>query len=85
LDNEQTAVVIEDPQGRRLCFVQIAGFVARRIVCRLQTGMTVQRGQRYGMIKFGSRADIYLPADAEITVKLGDRTTGAETVIARWR
>jgi len=84
LDNEQNAVVIEDDQGRRLAFVQIAGFVARRIVCHIGKGMPVQRGDRYGMIKFGSRADIYLPRDAEIAVKLGDRTRGAETVLARW-
>jgi phosphatidylserine decarboxylase len=84
LDNEQNAVLVEDPQGRRLCFVQIAGFIARRIVCKVTNGDRVERGQRYGMILFGSRADIYLPPEVEIAVKLGDRTQGAQTVIGRW-
>ena len=84
LDNEQNAVILEDGQGRRLCFVQIAGFLARRIVCSLQTGMSVERGQRYGMIKFGSRADIYLPPAARLRVKVGDRAYGGTSVIGEW-
>jgi phosphatidylserine decarboxylase len=84
LDNEQNAVILEDEQGRRLCVVQIAGFVARRIVCHLATGMSVERGQRYGMIKFGSRADIYLPPAARVRVAVGDRTYGGRTVVAEW-
>lgn len=84
LDNEQNAVLVEDSQGRRLCFVQIAGFIARRIVCKVQRGAVVERGRRYGMILFGSRADIYLPPEVEVAVKLGDRTRGAQTVIGRW-
>jgi len=84
LDNEQNAVVLEDEHGRRLCFVQIAGFVARRIVCYLRIGMSVARGQRYGMIMFGSRADLYLPPTAQVRVKLGDRTYGGTTVIGEW-
>jgi phosphatidylserine decarboxylase len=85
LDNEQNAVVVEDDQGRRLCFVQIAGFLARRIVCHLQVGAAIARGTRYGMIKFGSRADIYLPPGAAVAVQVGDRARGGETVIARWQ
>lgn len=85
LDNEQNAVIVEDAVGRRLCFVQIAGFIARRIVCQLRPGMPVERGQRYGMIMFGSRADIYLPAGAQVVVKVGDHARGAETVLARWQ
>lgn len=85
LDNEQNAVLLEDTRGRRLCFVQIAGFLARRIVCYLSVGMAVERGQRYGMIMFGSRADVYLPPAAAVRVKVGDRVRGAETVIAEWR
>jgi phosphatidylserine decarboxylase len=85
LDNEQNAIVVEDRDGRRLCFVQIAGFIARRIVCYLQPGMSVGRGTRCGIIKFGSRVDIYLPAAAEARVRVGDRTTAGETVIAAWR
>jgi phosphatidylserine decarboxylase len=84
LDNEQNAVIVEDEHGRRLCFVQIAGFLARRIVCHLETGMSVARGQRYGMIKFGSRVDIYLPAAARVCVTVGDRTYGARTVVGEW-
>ena len=84
LDNEQNAVLLEDAEGRRLCFVQIAGFIARRIVCYLQPGMAVERGQRYGMIMFGSRADIYLPPTVTVRVKVGDRAYGGETVIGEW-
>lgn len=84
LDNEQNAVLMEDEQGRRLCFVQIAGFLARRIVCYLRTGMSIEQGRRYGMIMFGSRADIYLPAAAHVRVNVGDRARGGLTVIAEW-
>ena len=84
LDNEQNAVLIEDAAGRRLCVVQIAGFLARRIVCYLQAGMQVERGQRYGMIMFGSRADLYLPTAAQVRVNVGDRARGGATVIAQW-
>jgi len=84
LDNEQNAVVLEDAQGRRLCFVQIAGFIARRIVCYLRPGMSVERGQRCGIIKFGSRVDVYLPAQVGVRVQVGDRTAAGETVIGSW-
>jgi phosphatidylserine decarboxylase len=84
LDNEQNAVLMEDEQGRRLCCVQIAGFLARRIVCYLRAGMAIERGRRYGMIMFGSRADIYLPPSARVRVNVGDRARGGLTVIAEW-
>lgn len=84
LDNEQNAIVMEDGDGRRLCFVQIAGFVARRIVCSVSQGRDVVRGERCGMIMFGSRVDIYLPLDAVVAVEVGNGTTAGETVIARW-
>ena len=84
LDNEQNAVLMEDELGRQFCFVQIAGFLARRIVCYLHTGMAIERGQRYGMIMFGSRADIYLPPTAQVRVNVGDRARGGLTVIAEW-
>ncbi len=84
LDNEQNAVLMEDEQGRRLCVVQIAGFLARRIVCYLRAGMPIERGHRYGMIMFGSRADIYLPPTAHVRVNVGDRARGGLTVIAEW-
>jgi phosphatidylserine decarboxylase len=84
LDNEQNAVVVEDEQGRRLGFVQIAGFIARRIVCYLEVGMAVERGRRYGMIMFGSRVDLYLPPTVQVRVTVGDRTYGGTTVIGEW-
>lgn len=84
LDNEQNAVVLEDPRGRRLAFVQIAGFLARRIVCYLEPGMTVERAARCGLIMFGSRVDIFLPPDARLCVEVGQRTRAGETVVAEW-
>lgn len=84
LDNEQNAVVMEDEHRRRLCFVQIAGFLARRIVCYLRPGMQVERGQRFGMIRFGSRVDIYLPPEATPCVATGTNVYAGSTVIARW-
>jgi phosphatidylserine decarboxylase len=84
LDNEQNAIIIEDDHTRRLAFVQIAGFIARRIVCYLRPQMTVERGARCGLIMFGSRVDIFLPADVELSVHVGDKTRAGETVIARW-
>ena len=84
LDNEQNAVLMEDEHGRRLCFVQIAGFIARRIVCYLHIGMETERGQRCGMIRFGSRADLYLPPEARVCVEVGMRARGGKTVIAQW-
>lgn len=84
LDNEQNAVLIEDREGRRLCCVQIAGFLARRIVCYLRLGMEVELGKRYGMIMFGSRADIFLPPGSHVRVSVGDRPRGGQTVIAEW-
>jgi len=84
LDNEQNAVLMEDERGRRLCFVQIAGFIARRIVCYLRLGMETERGQRCGMIMFGSRADLYLPPEAQLCVAVGMHACGGKTVIAQW-
>jgi phosphatidylserine decarboxylase len=84
LDNEQNAVLMEDEHGRRLCFVQIAGFIARRIVCYLESGAQVARGQRCGMIMFGSRTDVYLPPGTPVRVKVGDRACAGVTVIAQW-
>jgi len=84
LDNEQNAVVLEDLHGRRLAFVQIAGFLARRIVCYLTPGMTVERAERCGLIMFGSRVDIFLPHEVELRVEVGQRTRAGETVVAEW-
>jgi phosphatidylserine decarboxylase len=63
--------------------VQIAGLIARRILCYVDEGAELVRGQRYGFIRFGSRVDVYLPVDAEVRATLGDKVYAAESVIAR--
>jgi phosphatidylserine decarboxylase len=78
--NEQTLIVIDDGK-HSVSFKQIAGLLARRIICDLKTGDTVQRGQRMGMIKFGSRVDVLMPADVELRVKPGDRVKGGSSVL----
>jgi phosphatidylserine decarboxylase len=81
-DNERQAVRLTTPDGRDIAFVQIAGLVARRIVCNLSRGQSVEAGERFGLIRFGSRADIYLPAGVPALVVPGQRAIGGETVIA---
>ncbi len=81
LDNEQTAMVIANG-NRKILVKQIAGLIARRIVCYAKPGDTVKTGERYGLIRFGSRVDIFLPKDADLKVKLGDRVKGARDVLA---
>jgi phosphatidylserine decarboxylase len=81
LENEQTAVVIETDKGHRVLCVQVAGYVARRIVNWLTPGERVKRGDRYGLIRFGSRMDVYLPIGTEIKVSAGTRVRGGESVI----
>ena len=80
--NERTTVVIEN-ENCKILVRQIAGFVARRIVCYANPGKTVSQSEEMGFIKFGSRLDIYLPADAEIKVKMRQKTVGGVTQIAR--
>jgi phosphatidylserine decarboxylase len=79
--NEQMIIGMENDGGKVL-FKQIAGFVARRIVCELEEGQRVEAGDRFGMIKFGSRVDIFFRPDAEVNVKPGDITRAGETVVA---
>jgi phosphatidylserine decarboxylase len=81
LKNEQTLVVI-DAGDYEVSFKQIAGLLARRIVCNVKAGDRVERGQRVGMIKFGSRVDVLLPAEADLKVKIGTRVRGGSTVLA---
>jgi len=81
LANEQNGVTIETPEGRKVVYVQIAGMVARRIVCDLKEGDAVRQGERVGMIRFGSRVDVFLPAGAQLRVSKGDRVRAGETVI----
>jgi phosphatidylserine decarboxylase len=80
--NEQTLVAI-DGGDYSISFKQIAGLLARRIVCNLKQGDRVVRGQRMGMIKFGSRVDVLMPADAEIRVSVGDKVKGGSSVIGQ--
>jgi phosphatidylserine decarboxylase len=79
--NEHNAIFLETTYGKRLCFVQVAGLIARRIICRVQPDETVRRGQRFGMICFGSRLDIYLPQDATLAVSVGDKVTAGSSVL----
>lgn len=82
-ENERNGIVLETAAGIRIAFVQIAGLIARRIICYSKVGDVLVRGTRYGLIRFGSRVDVYLPVDVEPLVKLGDTTTAGETVLGR--
>ena len=82
-DNELNEIWI-DSAGRTLVIRQVVGILARRIVCRVAEGAAVERGERIGLMKFGSRMDVFLPTDAEILVSVGQRVVGGETAIARF-
>ena len=82
-DNEHNTIILKDKKGREIMVRQIAGFVARRIVCDLQPGDEAVVGEELGMIRFGSRVDVFLPLDAEVKVKINHRTVGKETVLAK--
>ena len=79
--NEQTEIGMTAPGGAKLVFKQIAGLIARRIVCKLSQGDAVKAGDRFGLIRFGSRTDLIVPKDSELLVKMGDRVKGARTVM----
>ena len=81
-ENERQVVRLTLEDGQHLAFVQIAGLIARRIVCELQQGQTVRAGERFGLIRFGSRTDLYLPAGVSALVAPGQRMIGGETVMA---
>jgi phosphatidylserine decarboxylase len=81
-NNERTTIVVNH-DGTRILFRQIAGLIARRIVCYAKEGQSAQQGTEVGFIKFGSRVDIFLPLGTEINVKEGDKVKGTQTVIAR--
>jgi phosphatidylserine decarboxylase len=83
-ENERNTLVIQHHDGREVLVRQIAGAVARRIVCYAEVAKQVRQGSELGFIKFGSRVDIFIPLEAQIKVKIGDRTIGGETVIAEW-
>jgi phosphatidylserine decarboxylase len=82
-DNERNAVLLETTGGARLGVVQIAGLLARRIICDVRPGDHVAAGETYGLIRFGSRVDVYLPPGSRVTVAVGQRTIGGETVLAK--
>lgn len=81
-ENERNALVIETGDGHRIGVVQIAGLVARRIVCFVKQGETIEAGSRFGLIRFGSRLDVYLPPGQAATACLGQRAVAGETVLA---
>lgn len=81
MHNEHCAVLVRSTSGHRMAFVQVAGLIARRIVCWLETGDQVQRGQRFGMIRFGSRVDLYIPAQTQLEVSVGQKVKAGETVL----
>ena len=82
VDNERNALAVRLPDGRDYAVVQIAGLVARRIVCDVKAGQTLRTGERFGMIRFGPRLDIYLPAGVQPLIALGQSTLAGETVLA---
>lgn len=79
--NEQAGILMETDSGHKILFVQIAGLVARRIVTYPVVGDALERGMRYGLIRFGSRVDIYLPRSCDVQVCLGEKTVAGETVL----
>ncbi len=81
-ENERCAYLIQDQEGKHWTVVQIAGLIARRIVCRVKEGDTLERGERFGMIRFGSRVDIYLPDEYSVKILLGEKVTAGETILA---
>ena len=82
-ENERNAIWIQTARGD-VTSVQIAGLIARRILCYVRTGDKLARGQRYGFIRFGSRVDVYLPTTARAEVSIGQKVTGGRTILARW-
>lgn len=80
-DNEHTFIGIETPKGHKLVVKQIAGLIARRIVCYAEAGRTFQTGQRFGLIRFGSRTDLYVPVGTALKVRVGDKVQGGSTII----
>jgi phosphatidylserine decarboxylase len=82
-DNEQNVITLSTDSGE-LVFKQIAGLIARRVVCWKKSGERVARGERIGLVRFGSRADLWLPRDSELLVKAGDHVKGGSSVVAYW-
>jgi phosphatidylserine decarboxylase len=83
-ENEQNALLLQADNGQLISLVQVAGLIARRIVCWVRNGETVKRGDRFGLIRFGSRVDLYLPLSVRLRVKRGDRVKAGLTVMGEW-
>jgi phosphatidylserine decarboxylase len=81
-ENERNAVWLKTANGTDITSVQVAGLIARRILCYVKAGDVLTRGQRYGFIRFGSRVDVYLPLDAVVKVSIGDRVSATTTILA---
>ncbi len=81
-DNERQSICMETTKGTKIGFVQIAGLIARRIICDLEEEMDVEAGDRFGIIKFGSRVDLYLPQNTNLNIGEGQTMVGGETIIA---
>ena len=82
-DNERNSLLIESPKGT-IAVVQIAGLIARLILCWSKADETLPTGERFGLIRFGSRLDVYVPDTAKVTVALGQTSIGGETILARY-
>ena len=83
IENERNAVVVKTADGQTITFVQVAGLIARRILCYVKAGDVLARGQRYGFIRFGSRVDVYLPLTATVKVAIGDKVSATTTILAQ--
>jgi phosphatidylserine decarboxylase len=83
--NEQAGILMETAGGQRLLFVQIAGLIARRIVTYPVVGDLLEKGMRYGLIRFGSRVDVYFPEGSEVLAKVGDRTVAGESILGYFK
>jgi phosphatidylserine decarboxylase len=83
LENERNALWLRTRSGRDVTCVQVAGLIARRILCYVGAGAALSRGERFGFIRFGSRVDVYLPTDAQPVAAIGDKVYAAESVLAR--
>lgn len=84
LENERNALAITTAAGQRVTCVQVAGLIARRILCYVKVGDSLERGQRYGFIRFGSRVDVYLPLTATPKVSVGEKVSATETILAEF-
>jgi phosphatidylserine decarboxylase len=82
LENERNALHIRCADGQDITCVQVAGLIARRILCYVEAGAQLARGQRYGFIRFGSRVDLYLPTNARVKVTIGDKVRASSTILA---